>query len=121
MLGKAKCSISASDKTFGDPCVGTQKNLAVRISCSEAANTFTFKYKVVVPVGSMGSVVLPASQQADVTVTEGETAVWKASKYIPGVAGVTGVTRSSEGVRIEVGSGSFQFTVVSTTSNVAFI
>jgi hypothetical protein len=32
-LGNAGCAIAADDPTFGDPCVGTAKRLAVEVAC----------------------------------------------------------------------------------------
>ncbi len=36
-LGKTDCSIFVIDRTFGDPCVGRSKKLAVQYSCGAAA------------------------------------------------------------------------------------
>jgi len=34
--GKKKCAIKASNKVFGDPCVGTRKSLKVSYVCAKA-------------------------------------------------------------------------------------
>merc|ERR1712113_208323 len=94
-VGKAKCSIKADDKIFGDPCFGTKKNLAAKVSCSGAAPSLTFQYDVVVPVGSVGVVVLPVVDDEDYTVSEGKSVVWKSGKYMPGVPGITGAAKAS--------------------------
>jgi len=38
-VGKSSCSISADNGTFGDPCVGTVKQLEVQASCSGGTTT----------------------------------------------------------------------------------
>ncbi len=35
-LGRASCTITANNATFGDPCVGTVKNYGVTVSCASA-------------------------------------------------------------------------------------
>ncbi|XP_020247080.1 beta-galactosidase 15 isoform X3 [Asparagus officinalis] len=37
--GRNRCSISVSNETFGDPCKGTSKSLAVQLECSSASDT----------------------------------------------------------------------------------
>jgi len=122
-LGKSSCSVEVSSKAFGgDPCFGTKKNLAASVSCKGEFSGFSFSYNVTVPVGSKGSVTLPTMgmSQSDVVVRESSVTVWKSGKYMPGVSGISGASGGPDGIRIEVGSGSFVFTATGTT-NEAFV
>ena len=38
--GKKKCTIKASNKVFGDPCVGTRKSLIVSYVCAKGTLLF---------------------------------------------------------------------------------
>lgn len=58
--------------------------------------------------------------QNDVVVREGSVAVWKSGKYMPGVAGISGASGGAEGIRLEVGSGSFVFIATGATKE-AFV
>src|SRR5439155_11342730 len=37
-VGKASCTVSANNGTFGDPCVGTPKRLYAQVTCSGAVS-----------------------------------------------------------------------------------
>jgi hypothetical protein len=52
--------------------------------------------------------------QSNVIVQEGSVAVWKSGKYISGVSGISGASPGPDGIRLEVGSGSFAFTAIGT-------
>ena len=60
-LGKNNCTVDVDDTVFGDPCLDVQKVLSAQLTCSPAKGegALAFTYRVTVPVGSTGSVILP--------------------------------------------------------------
>lgn len=126
--GKQACDIPVNNDAFGgDPCLDVVKTLAVKATCSTPSTPYTvWTYNVTVPVGSTASVVVPvfgddaASATSPLVVQEGGTPVWQEGKFVgvsaapPGVTGAEVASASLGGgsaVAIEVGSGSYAFTV----------
>jgi len=124
-VGKASCDITVSSQTFGgDPCFGTKKFLDVEIKCSggtgPTAAALQFTYTVTVPSGSTASVVLPTfgakSSDTLLTVNEGGVAVWAKGAFVGSsvdgvVSAAAGSDLSGPNVAVEVGSGTYTFTV----------
>ena len=113
-LGKASCSIPATNTFFGgDPCYGTVKALAVRLTgaCAEV----TVQVSATVPVGAQATIAVPLFSAAATAavVTEGSgsspTPVWSGGAYVPGVPGVTGAAAGNAVINVFVGSGTYNF------------
>jgi len=65
---------------------------------------------VVVPVNSFATVTIPKEEEmTEMTVREGERAVWENGKFVPGAPGVTGGREISGDIVLEVGSGRYSF------------
>jgi len=127
-LGHQECVIPATTKEFkGDPCYLTKKQLAVSATCTPPTQASSvFAYQVTVPVGSQATVVLPTWGQnptgADslVQVTEGGKLVWAHGAFAKdsapeGVVSAQAATDAAGGptVEVSVGSGSYNFDVIS--------
>ena len=78
------------------------------------------RYAVTVPVGSIAEVLLPKlGRGSGVGVKEGGKTVWAGGKLVGGGGVVAGVLRGAElehEISIEVGSGSYDFSVHSPAS-----
>ena len=116
-VGKSSCSIGATNGNFGgDPCEGTAKSLAVRLTgqCGQPLGPRKFALQTTVPVGGTAQVILPAwGPAASATVTEGGAKVWAAGAFVPGTPGVSAGAASADGLNVvlTVGSGSYSFSV----------
>lgn len=115
-VGKNSCSVPATDATFGDPCYDTKKMLAVGATCSHSSGeSQVFQYNVTVPVGSTANVHLPFMGRQSPRVVEGAAStVWQNGAYVSGTPGVFGASATSSEIVVEVGSGSFAFSVFGT-------
>lgn len=121
-LGKAGCSIPATNDFFQDPCPDTAKTLAASITC--AGPPFDVKkrltHDVSIPVGATAQVAVPLAgasdtkpkTMADVLITESNAIVWQKGAFVAGVAGVSAasVQADSSAVVFNIASGSYSFT-----------
>jgi len=66
---------------------------------------------VVIPVNSDARILIPKEEQmTDVVVREGDRVIWENGRAVPGVPGVTGVSRGKDGsITVEAGSGRYSF------------
>ena len=81
------------------------------ISSSWSHMPGTITLEVAIPVNSTATVVIPKDNEAtDLTLLEGDHAVWENGKFVPGTPGITGTSQTKEGnLVIEVGSGRYAF------------
>eukprot|EP00750_Incisomonas_marina_P020197 INCI3819.1.p1 GENE.INCI3819.1~~INCI3819.1.p1 ORF type:complete len:646 (+),score=85.21 INCI3819.1:1504-3441(+) len=120
-LGKNNCTVDVDDTVFGDPCLDVQKVLSAQLTCSPAKGegALAFTYRVTVPVGSTGSVILPTmgvDPTKGVTVTEGGSAVWQDGSFVAGGAVGVGAAEiltdaTGQNIKFAVGSGDYDFAV----------
>ena len=121
-VGKTACTIDVSTATFGDPCFNTLKHFSALLNCSAAHTAPPLSLSVTVPANARATVRVPfpATVPASaVTISEGSvtpTVIWSAAGYVPGVAGITGITPGTTSLPVgqatldvEVGSGSYVF------------
>jgi alpha-L-rhamnosidase len=71
----------------------------------------SFEQNVTVPANTTATVVLPVSQNADVTVWEGESKIWEDNRYVKGTTGVYTVEKNEERLEVKTGSGIYHFRV----------
>ena len=64
---------------------------------------------VTIPANTQASVWVPKVGLADVEVKEGSAVVWRDGKFIPGAAGIDGVSDAGDWIRFEAGSGAYSF------------
>jgi len=69
------------------------------------------KLEVTIPVGSQAEVRIPELLMAPVSLAESGRTIWKDGKYQSGVAGITGVRETTGALMVDVGSGSYAFTL----------
>ena len=68
------------------------------------------KLVVTIPAGATAQVVVPCADSSTATITESGKPVWKAGKFVAGVAGVTeSVEQALGAVAFEIESGSYVF------------
>ena len=109
---KCTCGKQAS-ATIADPCYGTPKQLAGKVTCAAApsAGGASLALKVSVPPGSDSRLVVPllGSDASKVVITENGTAVFTGGAYKAGAAGVTGAVVGTDSISIMHGSGDYVF------------
>ena len=125
-LGKAECTFTVGEPVLGqDPCPDTKKHLSGSVTCAQGPGSkvpkLQFTYTVTIPAGSTASVVLSTfgatASDATLTIQEGGANVWADGKFVasPAIAGITGAAAGSdlagENIAVEVGSGTYVFTV----------
>jgi hypothetical protein len=116
-VGKPSCTLWANSSVFGgDPCLGVRKSLAVALlgACSNAAPlTPIFSLSVELPPNAVATAAVPTPGDAAgaATITEGGVPVWRAGRFLPGVAGISGAAAASDSVVFSIGSGSYAFEV----------
>jgi hypothetical protein len=99
-------------------CFDTLKHFAASLACPAAAGP---ALTATVPTNARATVRIPlpaATSPAAVTVREGGAVVWAAGAFVPGVPGVAGAAAGAEDlpagaatIDVDVGSGTFAFTV----------
>lgn len=63
-----------------------------------------------IPDGADAAVIMPQEEEwTQVTVREGNHVVWENGRYVPGDPGLTGAALTNEGIKFEIGSGSYSF------------
>ena len=67
--------------------------------------------KVTIPPNATATVSIPTLGLEAAKVTEGGSAVWQDGAFVAGVAGITGGRQDENFVTLDVGSGSYEFTV----------
>jgi alpha-L-rhamnosidase len=68
--------------------------------------------KVIVPVGSDATVILPTELQwTNISVRESGRPIWQAGRYLPGDPGVNSARQSRRGIAVHVGSGDYSFVI----------
>jgi alpha-L-rhamnosidase len=88
----------------------TTETVRGRVSCAWKQSPTEIRVDVSVPVNATAQVVIPKNlEMREVTVREGDRPVWEKGRYVAGVPGVTGASQEGGAVRIEVGSGSYNF------------
>ena len=125
-VGKSSCSVTASSRLFGDPCLDHVKSLAVVATGCKGVTTSSarpapgpkgtaalFTYNVTVPVGATAEVHLPAMGLANVHIAESGSALWSNGALVAGVDGVLAASANAAAgtVVVDVGSGSYGFAV----------
>jgi len=108
-LGKSQCTIPAEDSLFGDPCFGTFKALAVRVS---GCDYIDFVQNATIPVNSIGKVAVNTLGYSGnaVNVMESDAVVWTQGRFIQG----NGIKSAYYDpllnvIEFTVGSGSYNF------------
>jgi hypothetical protein len=108
-----KCTCGKQTAEIADPCYGTPKQLAGKVTCAAApsAGGATLALKVSVPPGSDSRLVVPllGSDAAKVVITENGTTVFTGGAYKTGAAGVTGAVVGKDSISIMHGSGDYVF------------
>jgi alpha-L-rhamnosidase len=66
-------------------------------------------FAVIVPANTRAQIYIPTLAGDSITLREGDAIIWKDGKFIPGVAGITSATAEAGYVRVEAGSGRYQF------------
>ena len=117
-VGKRSCVIPTGAEFWGSSiCPMTEsKWLIADVQCK--SNEIHYKYSslvvnVHVPVGSKALVFLPAHGKKDLKVMEGEELFWSKKQIVKPVEGIlfSQWLLSSDELRLELDSGSFEFTV----------
>jgi len=110
-VGKSSCSISVTDKFFGDPCFDTVKHLAVSLNGS--CLTSMYSLQVTIPTNGHATVAVPTegNSPASLTVIESGKAVWQHGAFVPGTPGITSAATGVGAVEFQVGSGQYDFNV----------
>lgn len=91
-------SVSASYETV-------QGEVAVNWKKSATA----FQYHVSIPANTTASVILPAFDFQNITISEGDTKVWENDNFIPGNHGIENVKNNSGYFEVTIGSGNYTF------------
>ncbi|GAH37033.1 unnamed protein product, partial [marine sediment metagenome] len=65
--------------------------------------------EVAIPVNSVAKVSIPKIGLQNITVTEGGRIVYKAGRFVKGVAGIIAAEGNDNYVTFDVGSGSYSF------------
>jgi hypothetical protein len=110
-VGKAACSVLASDATFGDPCYGTYKRLYVAATCSapQYSPLPLFQLNATTPVPATVVFPLGATAPSAAIVSESGNTVWSNGAFHP-TAGITNaVVFPGVGLNFTVQSGSYAF------------
>lgn len=81
----------------------------VSVSWEKSANAF--KYEVSIPANTTASVILPAFDFQNITITEGDTEIWANGSFIQGDSGIEDVKNNSGSFEVSIGSGSYVFNV----------
>ncbi len=82
------------------------------ISSSWRKNGNSLALEVTLPVGSRARVSVPKIGLSNVTVTENGKSVYRAGRFVKGVAGISSAEESEDYVTFDVGSGSYTFKLV---------
>eukprot|EP01113_Clastostelium_recurvatum_P040041 TRINITY_DN6184_c0_g2_i1.p1 TRINITY_DN6184_c0_g2~~TRINITY_DN6184_c0_g2_i1.p1 ORF type:complete len:543 (-),score=68.16 TRINITY_DN6184_c0_g2_i1:118-1746(-) len=110
-VGKPSCSFNASLSTFGnDPCFDTFKRAYVQAVCSLPTKP-ALSLNVVVPVGSVSTVVLPRLEMSNIVVAESGTVIYRNGAFLSNVVdGVSFGSVSATNLVFNTSSGSYSFT-----------
>lgn len=120
-VGHQRCRVPVSVTTFGDPCIGVPKQLAVNITCQltptpppsppPAIGPRKFTWVVSIPTTATAIVEVPLlGAEADrVTITVDGEPVWRGGAFVPGVGGVSSAAATLSTVAFVTGSGQYGF------------
>jgi len=117
-VGQSECTIPASEEVF--TACGGHKKLYVEAVC-DGASDISVNLKAGIPVGAYAAVNLPVLSLEHVTVVEGNNTIYSKGRYVPGVDGVTGASLVGNKIMINVGSGSYDFTLTGEEASVICI
>ena len=117
-MGQSSCHVPSGSDFWGELCSGSSKWLTVAVQCGTKDGGADYKYRqiqveVSVPVGSKGTVFLPAHGKRHLQVWEGEEVVWDGGQVVSAVDGVLSWqwVLEEDSLMLELSSGSYQFTV----------
>lgn len=118
-VGQNSCRIPSDSDFWGDPCPTDSKWLTVVVQCGRGSHgVVDYKYnrvsvEVGIPVGSRGTVHLPAHGKSQLQVWEGEQLVWKGGKMVGELAGLLSWywVPEEDSLALELSSGGYSFTV----------
>ena len=117
-MGQSSCHIPSGTDFWGELCSGSSKWLTVAVQCGTKDGGADYKYRqiqveVSIPVGSKGTVLLPAHGKRHPQVWEGEEVVWDGGQVVSAVDGVLSWqwVLEEDSLMLELSSGSYQFTV----------
>ena len=116
-LGKNKCQVPTDADFWGDPCPGMTKWLSVAVQCqTEGTDKPDYKFSsiqadVSVPVGSKGTVFLPAYGKRQLKVWESDELMWGEGRMVGAVEGVLSAQwiPHSDALKVDLASGSYSF------------
>ena len=116
-LGKNKCQVPTDADFWGDPCPGMTKWLSVAVQCqTEGTDKPDYKFSsiqadVSVPVGSKGTVFLPAYGKRQLKVWESDELMWGEGRMVGAVEGVLSAQwiPRSDALKVDLASGSYSF------------
>lgn len=82
------------------------------VSSAWKKNGDSLVLRVILPAGSRAKVSVPKIGLKNVTVTESGKSVYRAGRFVKGVAGISSAEESEDYVTFDVGSGSYMFKLV---------
>ncbi len=97
------------DLTHASASIRTVRGI---ISSSWRKNGNSLTLEVALPAGSRAKVSVPKIGLKNVTVTENGKSVYRAGRFVKGVAGISSAEESEDYVTFDVGSGSYMFKLV---------
>ena len=117
-LGQTSCRVPSDADFWGDPSPGGSKWLTVAVQCGVPGGVTDYKYsrvgvEVGIPVGSRGTVFLPAHGKSQLRVWEGEQVVWEGGKLVAALVGLQSWqwVAEEDSLALELSSGDYSFTV----------
>jgi alpha-L-rhamnosidase len=88
---------------------GSLETLRGAVSSSWARSDDSFRWEVVIPVGSEAELHIPKLGLSAVVVKESSRVVWEKDAYQPGAPGLSGARQTDRAVIFQAGSGSYVF------------
>jgi alpha-L-rhamnosidase len=71
-----------------------------------------FQYHVSIPANTTALVILPVFDVQNITVSEGNSVIWKDGSFVKGVSGISDVKAGPEQIKVSVKSGDYNFTLI---------
>lgn len=117
-LGKNGCVVPSDTDFWGDPCPSTESRwLTVAVQCGRngiADYIYSqLRVEVAIPVGSTGTVFLPACGKSQMQVVADEEVVWERGKMVGGLEGLKSWwwVLEEDRLALELDSGDYFFSV----------
>ena len=117
-VGESLCLVPSGADFWGELCPGSSKWLIVAVECGAEGRSADYKYSLIeaevsVPVGSKGTLFLPAHGKKDLRVWEGKEVVWEGGKMAGGVEGILSWRWAvqEDSLQLELASGNYHFTM----------